>query len=452
MDEIVSLAVIRLDADGVEIGTLAQPRSPRHARSRPRPQRCTASATRTSPRRRASPRSRPSCSSCSPAPSSSPTTRASTSRCCSTRLPRAGIDYEPPAVACTLDAFRLLEPLAPDHRLESLCEQHEASPSSTPTTRSSDASATAALLRLAPRRGDRPRDRRARPRGASCGCARAATRVRRPRHRSAASSRSDTRPGSHGTASSSSLARAAGTADVDALTREQVQDVYDALDASRMRHPARACSSCLRLGLLARARPDGRSGEAAARGQLARIDLRRRRRHRRRSRTGGASASSRSTRPRSTTRRSATASRRRGSRSVCSRPAPRCACTASRRRTRWTRTGACSATCSASAAVSTSTSSSCASGRLRRTSTTTGADVTPASSCVSASGRGARHLGLWGRCPGTPWDPEPRRLDRTSLGARLGTAEVGDQTTSPSISCSIARVRSACSARSNRWE
>src|SRR5262245_52412765 len=28
----------------------------------------------------------------------------------------AGIDYRPVAVACTLDAFRLLDPLAPDHR------------------------------------------------------------------------------------------------------------------------------------------------------------------------------------------------------------------------------------------------------------------------------------------------------------------------------------------------
>ena len=33
-------------------------------------------------------------------------------------LARAGVEYEPAGIACTLDAFRLLEPLAGDHRLD----------------------------------------------------------------------------------------------------------------------------------------------------------------------------------------------------------------------------------------------------------------------------------------------------------------------------------------------
>jgi hypothetical protein len=47
----------------------------------------------------------------------------------------AGIEYRPAGVPCALDAFRLLEPLAPDHRLKSICERREASPLSTPTAR-----------------------------------------------------------------------------------------------------------------------------------------------------------------------------------------------------------------------------------------------------------------------------------------------------------------------------
>ena len=36
---------------------------------------------------------------------------------------RTGIDYRPAGVACTLEAFRLLEPLADNHRLQSICER-----------------------------------------------------------------------------------------------------------------------------------------------------------------------------------------------------------------------------------------------------------------------------------------------------------------------------------------
>ena len=75
---------------------------------------------------------------------------------------RAGTEYDPPAVACTLEAFRLLEPLADNHRLQSICERrgivldgaHEAL---------SDVLATAGLLAAPARRGDRAGDGRARP-------------------------------------------------------------------------------------------------------------------------------------------------------------------------------------------------------------------------------------------------------------------------------------------------
>jgi DNA polymerase III epsilon subunit family exonuclease len=142
----------------------------------------------------------------------------------------AGIEYRPAGVACTLDAFRLLEPLAPDHRLESICQRrsillvdaHDAS---------SDVSATAALLRVLLQEGIAPETVKL--------DYEAFMRLR---------SRGDTRPASDaqirrvfalGHAAGLSRDRIAelvglvtGTADIDALTREQVQDVYDALERS----------------------------------------------------------------------------------------------------------------------------------------------------------------------------------------------------------------------------
>jgi DNA polymerase III epsilon subunit family exonuclease len=58
-----------------------------------------------------------------------------------------GIDYRPVGVACTLEAFRLLEPLAPDHRLESICERRRVVVAGAHDAMN-DALATAALLRL----------------------------------------------------------------------------------------------------------------------------------------------------------------------------------------------------------------------------------------------------------------------------------------------------------------
>ena len=149
---------------------------------------------------------------------------------------REAIEYRPGAIACTLEAFRLLEPLADNHRLQSICDRrgvvladaHDAM---------SDVLATTALLRVLLDEGIAPEtvelDHSA------------YMRLR---------SRGDTRPASEpqirrvfGLARSAGLVLLDGTADreqvaalvvqvtgvtdVDALTRAQVQDVYDALEA-----------------------------------------------------------------------------------------------------------------------------------------------------------------------------------------------------------------------------
>jgi len=151
-------------------------------------------------------------------------------------LASAGIDYEPAGVACTLDAFRLLEPLADNHRLQSICERrgivledaHEAL---------SDVLATAALLRvLLLDEGIAPEtvelDHAAYMRLRSRGDARPASepQIRRVfgMARSAGLLRSD---GGVDRAQVVALVeRVTGSDDVDALTRAQVQDVYDALE------------------------------------------------------------------------------------------------------------------------------------------------------------------------------------------------------------------------------
>ena len=145
-------------------------------------------------------------------------------------LASVGVRYKPHAVACTLEAFRLLEPLAPAHSLEALCERYEITLDAHHAL--GDALATAALLRLVLAAGLAPEtvelDEAAR------------WRLR---------SRGDTRPASErqiqrvfalGYAAGMSrdailelVAHVARTTDVDALTREQVQDVYDALELDR---------------------------------------------------------------------------------------------------------------------------------------------------------------------------------------------------------------------------
>lgn len=141
-----------------------------------------------------------------------------------------GIEYRPVAVACTLDAFRVLDPLAPDHRLESLCEArgirltdaHDAS---------SDALATAALLRSIIDQGIAPEsielDDEAFMRLRSLGDTRPATAAQIRRLFALGYAAGLSRDGILGL-----VAQVADTANVDGLTREQVQDVYDALERS----------------------------------------------------------------------------------------------------------------------------------------------------------------------------------------------------------------------------
>jgi DNA polymerase III epsilon subunit family exonuclease len=147
----------------------------------------------------------------------------------------AGIDFRPVAVACTLDAFRLLDPLTPDHRLESLCQSRgirladaHAAPS--------DALATAALLRVLLNEGIAPEtvelDHETFLRMRSCGNTRPASERQIRRVFGLARSAGLLVPsGSVDRDQVVALVeRVAGTADVDALTCEQVQDVYDVLE------------------------------------------------------------------------------------------------------------------------------------------------------------------------------------------------------------------------------
>ena len=178
-------------------------------------------------------------------PSSSPTTRASISGCCSTRSRARRSSIDPAAIACTLEAFRLLEPLADNHRLQSICDRrgvvladaHDAM---------SDVCATVALLQVLLDEGIAPEtvelDHSA------------YMRLR---------SRGDTRPASEpqirrvfGLARSAGLTlldgsadheqvgtlvfRVSGVTDIDALSRAQVQDVYDALEELIEQQPALA--------------------------------------------------------------------------------------------------------------------------------------------------------------------------------------------------------------------
>jgi DNA polymerase III epsilon subunit family exonuclease len=148
---------------------------------------------------------------------------------------RAGIEYRPAAVACTLDAFRLLDPLAPDHRLPSVCERcgivlpdhHDAA---------SDVLATAALLRVLLDEGIAPEtvelDREAFLRLRSRGDTRPASEAQIRRVFGMARSAGLLSPSGHidRTRVVALVERVAGTTDIDALTREQVQDVYEALE------------------------------------------------------------------------------------------------------------------------------------------------------------------------------------------------------------------------------
>jgi len=148
---------------------------------------------------------------------------------------REQIDYAPEAVACTLEAFRLLEPLAENHRLQSICDRrgielhdaHEAM---------SDVLATTALLRVLLDEGIAPEtvelDHGAYMRLRSRGDTRPASEPQLRRVFGLARSAGLVLP--DGSADREQVValveRVAGTPEVDSLTRAQVQDVYDALD------------------------------------------------------------------------------------------------------------------------------------------------------------------------------------------------------------------------------
>jgi DNA polymerase III epsilon subunit family exonuclease len=148
---------------------------------------------------------------------------------------RAGIRYRPAGVACTLDAFRLLEPAERRHRLESLCERHGVPLDDAHDARG-DVLATVALLRILLARGLAPEtvelDHAAYLRLRSRGDTRA---VSEPQVRRVfALARAAGLVALDGTVDRDAVLarvrRLAGVDEVEALTREQVQDVYDELE------------------------------------------------------------------------------------------------------------------------------------------------------------------------------------------------------------------------------
>ena len=163
---------------------------------------------------------------------------------------RAGILYRPVGVACTLDAFRLLEPTERSQRLEAICARHGIVFDDAHDARG-DVLATTELLRILLREGIAPETVELDD-------------VAYMRLRS----RGDTRPASEpqirrlfGLAAAAGLvcpdgtldrdevmtlvARVTAGADVDELTREQVQDVYDELERllAELPAPAQAASA-----------------------------------------------------------------------------------------------------------------------------------------------------------------------------------------------------------------
>jgi DNA polymerase III epsilon subunit family exonuclease len=147
-----------------------------------------------------------------------------------------GLSYRPAGVACTLEAFRLLEPLAENHRLDSICERRGI-PLADAHAALEDALAAAALLRIlllheriAPETVQL--DHTAFMRLRSRGDTRPATEKQIRRVFGMARSAGLIYP--DGAINRDRIAAivkgVTGTTNVDALTREQIQDVYNALD------------------------------------------------------------------------------------------------------------------------------------------------------------------------------------------------------------------------------
>ena len=235
-DEIVSLAVVRLDADGVETRRFARLVRP----SRPIPAEATAVHGITDDDVASAPRfardRAASCSSCSTAPCSSRTTRLRPRACCRHAF-AARRDRLPPRRG-RVHARRV--PAARAARREPPARvalpTGAASSSMTPTTLWATRSRPRRCCACSSTQGIAPETVRARPRGVP---AAALPRRHPPRHRAA--DPQSVRPRTLGRLLTSDgvvdraqvvalVQRVAGTTDVDSLTREQVQDVYDALD------------------------------------------------------------------------------------------------------------------------------------------------------------------------------------------------------------------------------
>ncbi len=164
-------------------------------------------------------------------------------------LRRVGLRYEPPAVACTLEAFRLLEPAAASHRLEAICERHGIALDGAHEALG-DVLATTGLLRILLARGIAPEtvelDDAAYMRVRSRGDTRRVSEPQVRRVFGLARSAGLVLPDGNvdRDAVVALVVRVAGTPDVDSLTREQVQDVYDELERLIARQrPARAASA-----------------------------------------------------------------------------------------------------------------------------------------------------------------------------------------------------------------
>jgi DNA polymerase III epsilon subunit-like protein len=147
----------------------------------------------------------------------------------------AGIVYRPAGVACTLDSFRLLEPTETSHRLESICARRGVALEGAHDARG-DVLATVALLRILLEEGIAPEtvelDHAAYMRLRSRGDTRPASEPQVRRVFGMARLARLTGPDGRvdRDAVVALVERVTGISDVDALTREQVQDVYDELE------------------------------------------------------------------------------------------------------------------------------------------------------------------------------------------------------------------------------
>jgi len=161
---------------------------------------------------------------------------------------RAGIRYRPAGVACTLDAFRLLEPAERSHRLEAICLRHSIALDDAHDARG-DVLATVELLRILLREGIAPEtvelDFGAYMRVRSRGDVRPASerQVRRVFALARAAGLVHADGATDEDAVSALVSRVTGGAAVEALTREQVQDVYDELERLCSEPPAEAVAA-----------------------------------------------------------------------------------------------------------------------------------------------------------------------------------------------------------------